>query len=179
VRPDAAAPRTVATPAAGTGEETVLHVLALDSSPQATTLLLLSAAGAIPPFDLAIYADRTSDRPRIFAQLARAQQIAQKAGTPILRITSESAPIDATRTKILQILGHQQPRPVPTHVVAELAIGVCLDDIHNATEPDVPYLRYVFPLLELGWSRRDCDGYLRSLQADRNGPERWRRGWAL
>lgn len=161
-------------------QEPVLRVLAMDNGPQSATALLLSVDGDIPPLDLAIFADRVQDRPRIFAQLARIQQIAVSAGVPILRITSDGPPAEAISTKIRQILGYPEPRPVPPGVTAELAIAVSLDEVHRAADSDMPYLRHIFPLLDLGWTRRECEGYLRSLHLE-NTPKatRLRRGWTL
>jgi hypothetical protein len=179
---DAAArtPGPIPENATGTAQEPVLRVLALDSGPQSTTLLLLSVQGDIPPFDLAIFADRAQDRPRIFAQLARVQQIAVSAGVPILHITTDGTTAEAIRIKIREILGYSAPRTVPPSVVAELALPVSLDEVHRATDSDVPYLKHTFPLLDLGWTRRECEGYLRSLRLDNTSDAtRKRRGWTL
>jgi hypothetical protein len=57
-------------------------------------------------------------------------------------------------------LGHPHPRRVPAGVVAEMAIGISLDEVHRARDADVAYMRNTFPLLDLGWRRGDCLAYL-------------------
>jgi hypothetical protein len=141
-------------------------VLSLDAGDQSLALLLLSVEQDIPPFDIAIINDRPDERRSISAEHARIQQIAIKAGVPILRLASDHPPLDAIKVKIREILGYPYPRPVPAGVVAELVIGVALDQIHLATDSEAPYIRHCFPLLDLGWTRRECQGYLRSLKLE-------------
>lgn len=57
-------------------------------------------------------------------------------------------------------LGYPHPRRVPKGVYAEQAIGISVDEIHRAKDADVAYLRNVFPLLDLDWTRADCQSYL-------------------
>ncbi|MGH3370816.1 MAG: hypothetical protein ACRDPR_12535, partial [Nocardioidaceae bacterium] len=53
------------------------------------------------------------------------------------------------------------PTPVPKGVYAEVAIGISTDEIGRARDSDVRYMRNVFPLLDLGMSRKDCERYLK------------------
>lgn len=55
-----------------------------------------------------------------------------------------------------ELLGYPHPMRVPRGVYAEQAIGISVDEIHRAKDPDVRYLRNVFPLLDLRMSRQDC-----------------------
>jgi 3'-phosphoadenosine 5'-phosphosulfate sulfotransferase (PAPS reductase)/FAD synthetase len=57
-------------------------------------------------------------------------------------------------------LGYPHPQRVPKGVYAEQAIGISVDEIHRAKDADVAYLRNVFPLLDLGWTRADCEQFL-------------------
>lgn len=59
-------------------------------------------------------------------------------------------------------LGYPHPIPVPKGVYAEVAIGISTDEIGRARDSDVRYMRNVFPLLDLGMSRKDCERYLRA-----------------
>jgi len=52
------------------------------------------------------------------------------------------------------------PRGVPAGVYAEQAIEISTDEFHRAKDADVAYLRNVFPLIELSWTRTDCQNYL-------------------
>ena len=66
------------------------------------------------------------------------------------------------KAKTRGILGYPHPTPVPKGVYAETAIGISLDEIGRAKDSDVRYMRNVFPLLDLKWTRKDCERYLRS-----------------
>ncbi|MFE9246442.1 hypothetical protein [Nocardiopsis sp. NPDC006938] len=59
-----------------------------------------------------------------------------------------------------RLLGFPHPTRVPSGVYATQAIGISVDEVHRAKDADVRYLRNVFPLLDLGWTRRDCRAYL-------------------
>ncbi|MDA0565150.1 hypothetical protein LG943_12610 [Streptomonospora sp. S1-112] len=59
-----------------------------------------------------------------------------------------------------RLLGYPHPNRVPTGVYAEQSIGISVDEVHRAKDADVRYLRNRFPLLEIGWTRRDCRAYL-------------------
>ncbi|MFI6321578.1 hypothetical protein ACIBG8_28865 [Nonomuraea sp. NPDC050556] len=69
------------------------------------------------------------------------------------------APIKAEARRLL---GYPHPARVPRSVYAEQAIGISVDEFHRAKDAPVRYLRNVFPLLELGWTRADCRTYLTS-----------------
>lgn len=67
--------------------------------------------------------------------------------------------------KVREVLGAPPredgvPGRVPAGRVAEVAIGISLDEVHRARDSRVGYQRFVFPLLDLGWTRKDCVRYL-------------------
>lgn len=64
------------------------------------------------------------------------------------------------KAKTRELLGYPHPTPVPRGVYAETAIGISVDEIGRVRDSDVQYMRHVFPLLDLGWSRKDCLRYL-------------------
>ncbi|MDH2426476.1 hypothetical protein [Sphaerisporangium sp. TRM90804] len=66
-------------------------------------------------------------------------------------------PIKATDRALL---GYPHPRRVPKGVYVEQAIGISTEEFHRAKDADVAYLRNVFPLIDLGWTRADCMAYL-------------------
>lgn len=66
------------------------------------------------------------------------------------------------KAKVRELLGYPHPMPVPKGVFAEMAIGISVDEIGRAKDSDVQYMRNVFPLLDLGWSRKDCERFNRS-----------------
>jgi hypothetical protein len=64
------------------------------------------------------------------------------------------------KRKVRELLGYVHPTPVPRGVYAEQAIGISADETHRANVSDVQYARNVWPLLELGWTRKRCIAYL-------------------
>jgi hypothetical protein len=64
------------------------------------------------------------------------------------------------KRKVRELLGYPQPARVPKGTYAEQLIGISTDEVGRARESDVQYARNAFPLLDLGWSRRACLGYL-------------------
>lgn len=64
------------------------------------------------------------------------------------------------KAEIRKRLGYPHPTPVPRGLFAEVAIGISVDEIGRARDSDVQYMRNVFPLLDLRWSRKDCERYL-------------------
>lgn len=68
--------------------------------------------------------------------------------------------IKPIKVEVRRRLGYPHPHRVPTGVVAEMAIGISVDEVHRPRDADVAYMRNVFPLLELGWRRGDCVAYL-------------------
>lgn len=64
------------------------------------------------------------------------------------------------KAEVRRMLGYPHPARVPAGVHAEMAIGISTDEIHRARDADVRYMRNVFPLIDLGWTRDDCRAYL-------------------
>ncbi|GAA1596526.1 hypothetical protein [Actinoplanes couchii] len=57
-------------------------------------------------------------------------------------------------------LGFPGRTRIPAGTVAEMSIGISLDEIGRARDSDVGYMRNVFPLLDLKWRREDCLRFL-------------------
>jgi len=70
------------------------------------------------------------------------------------------------KRKVRDLLGYPHPVRVPAGVFVDQLVGISTDERHRARLSDVNYSRNVFPLLDLGWSRRACLAYLED------------RGWA-
>ncbi|MET7951044.1 hypothetical protein [Micromonospora sp. NPDC005324] len=68
--------------------------------------------------------------------------------------------IKPIKVEVRRRLGYPHPTRVPAGVIAEMAIGISLDEIGRARDADVAYMRNTFPLLDLGWRRQDCLAYL-------------------
>ncbi|MFI7650336.1 hypothetical protein ACIBTZ_30275 [Micromonospora sp. NPDC049460] len=67
--------------------------------------------------------------------------------------------IKPIKAEVRRRLGYPHPARIPVGVVAEMAIGISLDEIGRARDADVAYMRNIFPLLDLGWRREDCLTY--------------------
>lgn len=68
------------------------------------------------------------------------------------------------RRKIRELLGARPPdyRRVPSGRVAEQWVGFSTDEIQRVSDRNaVRYAATRYPLLDLGWSRADCERYLR------------------
>ncbi|MFD6754928.1 hypothetical protein [Micromonospora gifhornensis] len=76
------------------------------------------------------------------------------------RQCSSEYKIKPIKVEVRRRLGYPHPRRVPAGVVAEMAIGISVDEVHRARDADVGYMRNVFPLLDLGWRRTDCLRFL-------------------
>ncbi|MBB4930649.1 hypothetical protein F4561_001469 [Lipingzhangella halophila] len=59
-----------------------------------------------------------------------------------------------------RLLGYPHPNRVPEGVYAEQSIGISTEEFHRAKDADVGYLGNRFPLIEIGWTRRDCRALL-------------------
>lgn len=66
------------------------------------------------------------------------------------------------KQEVRRRLGYPHPTPVPRGVHAEMWIGISTDEIGRARDSDVGYMVNRHPLIDLGWSRKDCERYLRS-----------------
>jgi hypothetical protein len=71
--------------------------------------------------------------------------------------------IKPIKKKVRELLGYPHPQRIPKGVFVEQWIGISTDEFHRAKDADVRYMRNVHPLIDLGWSRRDCVRYLTSL----------------
>ncbi|MEU7171528.1 MULTISPECIES: hypothetical protein [Micromonospora] len=66
--------------------------------------------------------------------------------------------IKPIKVEVRRRLGYPHPARVPAGAVAEMAIGISLDEIGRARDADVAYMRNTFPLLDLGWRRQGLPG---------------------
>lgn len=77
-----------------------------------------------------------------------------------VRVSTSEYKVKPIKAEVRRRLGYPHPARVPAGVVAQMAIGISLDEIGRARDADVAYMRNVFPLLDLGWRREDCLAYL-------------------
>ncbi|KUO04689.1 hypothetical protein AQJ67_10550 [Streptomyces caeruleatus] len=71
--------------------------------------------------------------------------------------------IKPIKKKVREILGYPYPTRIPKDVFVEQWVGISTDEFHRAKDADVRYMRNRHPLIDMGWSRRDCIRYLTSI----------------
>jgi hypothetical protein len=68
--------------------------------------------------------------------------------------------VNPLKREVRRRLGYPHPARVPACVFARIAIGISVEEADRARDSDVRYMRNTFPLLDLGWRRRECLQYL-------------------
>ncbi len=76
-----------------------LRLLSLGAGVQSTTVLLLACEGAIPPFDVALFADTGWEPRAVYANLDRLAKHAQRHGIPVRRVSAGNIRTDALDPK--------------------------------------------------------------------------------
>jgi hypothetical protein len=150
-----------------------LRVLSLGAGVQSTTVLLLSLAKIVSPFDAVIFADTGDEPAEVYRHLERLQAL-----TPV-EVVSAGRLSDAVAGRFMPVplyrdggIGQRQCtyqyklRPIRARLRAlgfeqvDLSVCISIDEIERAKDSGRKWCRNVFPLLDLGWSRRDCLTYL-------------------
>jgi 3'-phosphoadenosine 5'-phosphosulfate sulfotransferase (PAPS reductase)/FAD synthetase len=147
--------------------------LSLGAGVQSTTVLLLALDGALPPFDLVIFADTGDEPAAVYEHLDRL-----RAATTIETVTAGHL-ADTTSGTFVPVplywnggMGRRQCtyqyklRPIRRRLrdlgatAVDLAVCISVDEIDRAKDSGLKWCRNVFPLLELGWTRDRCADYL-------------------
>jgi hypothetical protein len=172
--------------------ERVLRVLSLGAGVQSSTLLLMSLAGELPRLDAAVFADTGWEPMAVYQHLDRLQATAETAGLAVYRVSAGNLRADAldpghrfasmplhvrrpdgrrgmirrqcTREyKITPIrrqvraLWQAAGRP-PVHQW----LGISADEAQRMRSSGVAYITHHYPLVDLGWTRTDCQAWLES-----------------
>lgn len=150
-----------------------MRVLSLGAGVQSTTVLLLSLDGTIPAYDRVVFADTQDEPASVYDHLARLREL-----TPVDVVTAGrlSDTLDATFVPIPLFYGdgmgrrqctyQYKLRPIRTHLRTlgaddvDLSLGISVDELERAKDSGLRWCRNVFPLLDLGWTRADCQRYL-------------------
>lgn len=146
--------------------------LSLGAGIQSTTALLLSLAGELPPFDTIVFADTGDEPAAVYTHLERLQTIAPitivTAGRLSDTVTATFMPIPLYQHGGMgrrQCTYQYKLRPIRRHLrtlggPVDLSVCISTDEILRAKPSGLQWCRNVFPLLEFGWSRADCETYL-------------------
>ena len=149
------------------------RALSLGAGVQSTTVLLLSRAGKLPPFDAIVFADTGDEPAAVYEHLARLQKMADIA------VVSTGHLADTVGDTFMPVplfdgrggMGRRQCtyqyklRPIRRHLRGlgrdvDLSVCISTDEYLRAKDANVQWCRNVHPLLEQGWSRKDCEQYL-------------------
>ena len=165
-----------------------LRVLSLGAGVQSTTVLLMALAGELPPLDAAIFADTGWEPPEVYAHLDKLRQLCADAKLPLITVTQgnlrdevmgggfRSIPSFILNADGSAGIGRRQCthqfklRPVRRQLrtlladagvkVADLWMGISLDEVHRMRTADVRYQHNVYPLVDRRMTRHDCQLWL-------------------
>ena len=148
------------------------RVLSLGAGVQSTTVLLLAIDGVIPMFESVVFADTGDEPAQVYDHLERLHEIAA------IEVVSAGRLSDTIHDSFMPVplylaggMGRRQCtyqfklRPIRRHLrglgrPVDLSVCISTDEIWRAKDADIKWCRNVFPLLDLGWSRVDCERYL-------------------
>jgi 3'-phosphoadenosine 5'-phosphosulfate sulfotransferase (PAPS reductase)/FAD synthetase len=153
----------------------VTRVLSLGAGVQSTTVLLLSKAGAIPQFDRIIFADTGDEPTAVYEHLDRLREVAD-----IVTVSAGRSLSSTVNERFVPVplydghggMGRRQCtyqfkiRPIRSYLRqigannVDLSVCISTDEVERAKESGRQWIRNVHPLLEIGWSRADCQTYL-------------------
>jgi hypothetical protein len=85
-----------------------------------------------------------------------------KKGQAMRQCTSDKK-IRPIQRGIRARLGLKSRQRVPRGVVVEQWLGISTDEVERVRTSTKPWIINRYPLLELGWSRTDCENFVRSL----------------
>jgi hypothetical protein len=84
-----------------------------------------------------------------------------KPGLTRRQCTSEYK-LKPIKKQVRKLLGYPHPIRVPRGMFVEQWIGISVDEIHRAKDSGIGYMRNKHPLLDLGYTRADCQRLLRA-----------------
>ncbi len=171
-----------------TPDTRTINVLSLGAGQQSSALLLLSANGALPKLDLAVFADTGWERQVVYRHLDRLGQVADAAGIALRRVTAGRLRdhVMASDFVPMPVFGHHGDRAVvfgqrcttnfkivpirrairqfagPLHgLTVRLWLGISTDEVFRMRRSPVGYIEHTYPLVDqMGWDRGACQAYL-------------------
>lgn len=149
-----------------------LRALSLGAGIQSTAVLLLAVDGIIPPFDAIVFADTGDEPAAVYEHVERLREVAQfdtvTAGRLADTVHDSFMPVPmflAGGMGRRQCTYQFKLRPIRQHLRSfgrdvDLSVCISTDEIMRAKDSNVKWCRNVFPLIDLDWSRADCEDYL-------------------
>jgi hypothetical protein len=155
-----------------------MRILSLGAGVQSTALLYLILNGRVQ-CDRAIFADTGSEPAAVYAHLGRLRDLfpidVVSTGNLGEKVTSGGfvdIPLYQTNANGGKGQGRRQctyqfkMRPIRRRIrelgkgPTDLLMGISLDEIGRMRDSGVAYIRNVYPLVDMGWTRWDCTRYL-------------------
>ena len=151
-----------------------LRALSLGAGVQSTTVLLLSLAGRIDPYEAIVFADTGDEPAAVYEHLERLDEVATISRVSKGRLSdtarSTYVPIPVYDGHggmgVRQCTNQYKLRPIRRHLRSlgasqvDLAVCISTDEYTRAKDSGLKWCKNVFPLLDLGWARADCLTYL-------------------
>lgn len=152
-------------------------VLSAGGGIQSSALILMAVKGLIQKPDLVIFADTGSEMPSTIKTIGILQDLCHDAGIKfeivqhgilyedymekglLPRIGNSSCTMKYKINPIRRYLRANQDETGPKPW-SEVWIGITTDESHRARESDVQWIENKFPLIDLGYSRKDCIHWL-------------------
>lgn len=156
---------------------------------QSTRLACMSVLGEIDPFDAIIFSDTRFERRRTYEMFDFYSAWLMDRGANVLRIsggdirqegaaehvhvpfwTGSGGPlqrqctphfkIEPMRREMRRLAGFPESRnPHPAKGQFDLVIGISLDEWERMSVSDVQYVKHVYPLVDMGINRWDCEAW--------------------
>lgn len=169
----------------------VTRVLSLGAGVQSSTLLWMSLAGEIEPFDAVIFADTGWEPAAVYQHLANLKALTIASGIPFYEVSAGNIRNDAldpekrfasmpayilgpegskgmarrqctTEYKLKPVLQKQRelaglkPRQRSKEHLMDTIIGISWDETQRMRDAAYPWMRNVYPLIDLRMTRDDC-----------------------
>lgn len=155
-------------------------ILSLGGGVQSTAMFYLGLSGVMERPDFVVFADTGSEQKHTLDTVENIQRICREESIGFRRVTSEHYPIHeyyigkglVPQIKNVQCTDRFKIRPINKFVReiadeskpkpwVEMWLGITTDEIHRMRENPRKYVKNRFPLIEMGWTRNQCEAYLR------------------
>ncbi len=160
-------------------------ILSLGGGVQSTAMFYLGLDGVMERPDFVVFADTGSEQKHTLDTVENIQEICRAENIGFRRVKSEHFPIHEYYTEkglvpqirnvqctdrfkirpinkfVREIADESKPKPW-----VEMWLGITTDEIHRMRDNPRQYVKNRFPLIELGWTRNQCEAWLRVNRPD-------------
>ena len=157
-----------------------VRILSLGGGLQSTVIFLMMLEGRIPKADWVVFADTGSEQDHTLKTVAWVEKLCESNGINFMIVKNEKLfpihkhylnigrvpmigtprctdnfKIQPINKWIRSIIDESKPKPW-----AQILLGITMDESHRMRENPRQYLKNSFPLIELGLTRSQCQGWL-------------------